>query len=447
MEHSAGINHMTKVACDPTAESMKKLLNYEELTNCMRCGFCLPACPTFRETGAEASSPRGRIALMKAAADGYMTGGTQLADQLNQCLGCRACEPACPSGVKYGQLLEQARDAIEEHAEHRFYIRWIRSVFFKYLFPQQNRMRWLGKLLKFYQKSGLQWLIRKTKLLAILPKEMREMEAVLPEASGSGVGLELGRYIPAKGEKIGTVGMFSGCIMDIMFMQTNINTVQLLSEAGFDVVIPENQTCCGALHAHSGERPLARGLAKRNIHAFRKADVDYIISNAGGCGALLKEYDHLVDDKDAVWFASRVKDISEVLVDLSPPVERGSIEETVTYQGSCHLQNGMGVKNQPKQLLKQIAGKHFVELVEADRCCGSAGIYNITQPEMAGSILNEKMDYVKNTQATTLVTSNPGCLLQMKAGIHRTGAGDKMRAVHLVDLLMEAKQSIESPKE
>lgn len=443
---SSSVNNMPELERNPAALRMKELVNYDELSNCMRCGFCLPACPTFRETGLEAASPRGRIALMKAAVDGYMHADESLKAQLDLCLGCRACEPACPSGVKYGELVEEAKEALEEHTKHPLWIEWIRALAFKHLFVNQKRMRALGGLIRFYQRSGLQFLTRKLGLLHILPAHLRQMEAILPEASSSGVALEMGTLIPAVGPKRGTVGMFSGCIMDILFLETNKNTVTLLAEAGFDVVIPPGQNCCGALHAHSGEVEDARKLAVNNVRAFREANVDFIVSNAGGCGAILKEYDHLlkheqaaVTQEDVQWFASRVRDVSEIFSEIAPLDDLGTLDERVTYQGSCHLQNVMKVKNQPRQLLQSIEGAAYVELHESDRCCGSAGIYNVVQPEMAGGILDEKMVFVKETQADTLVTSNPGCLLQMKNGIHKAGLEGQMRAVHLIDLLAEAR--------
>ncbi|WP_438447718.1 (Fe-S)-binding protein [Gorillibacterium sp. sgz5001074] len=445
---SGALKIMPELKRNPAAERMKELMNYDELQNCIRCGFCLPACPTYRETGLEAFSPRGRIALMKAAVDGHMHAGDELRKQLDLCLGCRACEPACPSGVQYGGLLESAKEAIEENTRHPAWIEWIRTAAFKHLFVNQKRMRLLGGLIRFYQKSGLQRLTRKLGLLRILPDHMRSMEAILPEASSSGVALELGTFIPAKGPKRGTAGMFSGCIMDILFLETNKNTVMLLSEAGYDVVIPPGQNCCGALHAHSGENEGARKLAVNNIRAFKEAQVDVIVSNAGGCGAMLKEYDHLlhhgkdgVTAEDAKWFSARVKDVSEVFLELAPLDDFGELDGSrVTYQGSCHLQNVMKVKNPPRQIIRGIRGVRYVELHESDRCCGSAGIYNVVQPEMAGGIIDEKMVHVKRTQADILVTSNPGCLLQMKHGIHKAGISGEMRAVHLVDLLAEARK-------
>lgn len=443
-------NSPEKKPLGPLAQTMKMQLNYDELTNCMRCGFCQAACPTFLETGLEAASPRGRIALMKAVVDGVMEPDQTFREQMDLCLGCRACEPVCPADVKYGHLLEETRDSLEQHVEHRWFIKAARKVAFKQLFPQPKRMKLLGKLLRTYQKSGLQKVAHGTGVMKLFPKNMRDMEAILPEASGNGIVETFGTRVPAKGKKIATVGMFRGCLMDVMFTETNKKTVQLLSEAGFDVIIPDTQNCCGALHAHAGEASQAKQLAKQNVRAFREAGVDYIASNAGGCGALLVEYDHLLHDEpeyaeDAKWFAERVKDISLLLL------ERGRLPEfaqpagatpdgkpfTITYQDSCHLRNVMRSSGAPRNLMNRVANVKFVELQGADRCCGSAGIYNIVQTEMANQILEHKMEHVKETNAHMLITSNPGCLLQMKLGIEREHMSDKMEAVHIVDFLYD----------
>ncbi|GEB30800.1 (Fe-S)-binding protein [Brevibacillus parabrevis] len=429
-------------------EALVKKLDYEELSNCMRCGFCQPACPTFRETGYEAASPRGRIALMKAVADGVMEPDKDFVDQMNLCLGCRACEPVCPAGVSYGQLIEQTREAIEDVQQHPWWVKAVRRLAFVHLFPEQKRLQQLGRLLRFYQRSGLQKAVRKLGLLFWLPRHLREMEAIMPEASARSLADEWqAAVIPAIGERKYRVGMFSGCIMDVLFQETNRNTVRLLAEAGCEVVIVPGQVCCGALHAHSGERGIARKLARINVAVFHEANVDMIISNAGGCGAMLKEYDHLLADdaemrEQADWFAARVKDISEVLGEQMDAQKWQSLPQRITYQSSCHLRNGMKVSNEPVQLVKNIPGATYVPLFEGERCCGSAGIYNLLQPEMASGLLDEKMGHVAKTQADILVTSNPGCLLQMKAGIHRAGLDGRMEAVHLVDLLARV-----SPKE
>ncbi|RAP75574.1 glycolate oxidase [Paenibacillus montanisoli] len=457
--------------CSELATTLKNALDYDHLTNCMRCGFCLPACPTFRETGIEAESPRGRIALMKAVADGLMDPDYAFETQMNHCLGCRACEPACPADVKYGQLLEQARDSVELHTKsHRWWVKLARRTAFDGMFPHQGRMRLLGGALRVYQQSGLRKLVRGSGLMRLFPKHMEQMERILPDASYRGVAEQIGSLHRAKGERVGTVGLFRGCIMDVLFTDTNKHTVELLNAAGFDVVIPETQNCCGALHAHSGEQAGAKALAKHNIQAFRAAGVDWIASNAGGCGALLVEYGHLLHDEpewaeSAAWFAKRSLDVSKLLVEhgrlqsaAAAAVAASQAQGTaagcggscgggisfasadkvrITYQDSCHLRNVMRSPEAPRKLMRSVANAEFVELYESDRCCGSAGIYNLTQPEMASQILDHKMDHVKRTEAHYLLTSNPGCLLQMKLGIEKHGMSGKMEAVHLVDFLHE----------
>jgi glycolate oxidase iron-sulfur subunit len=431
------------------AEKLKISLDYDQLTNCMRCGFCLPACPTFRETGVEAESPRGRIALMKASVDGLLTPDQAFAEQMDHCLGCRACEPACPADVKYGRLIEQARDAVEDHRDdHRWWVKVVRKAAFEGLFPHPRRMRLLGGALKLYQRTGLGQLIRSTGALKLLPAHLAEMERIMPAASGHGVIGRIGERHAAKGERIATVGLFRGCIMDILFTDTNVNTVELLTEAGFDVVIPDSQTCCGALHAHSGEQAQARQLAKRNLGAFRETGVDWIVSNAGGCGAMLQEYDHLLHEdpqwkESANWFAQRVVDVSGLLVEHGRiPAFRfpqaGQDEVRITYQDSCHLRNVMRSSDSPRRLMRQVDGVEYVEMAEADRCCGSAGIYNLTEPEMSANILSNKMEHARGTSAGIMLTSNPGCLLQMKLGIEREGLAGQMEAVHLVDFLHQS---------
>jgi glycolate oxidase iron-sulfur subunit len=443
-------------AGSPIAERMKLKLDYDELLNCMRCGFCQPSCPTFKETGLEAASPRGRIALMKAVVDGIMEPDDTFQEQMDLCLGCRACEPVCPADVKYGQLIEQTRDAIEDHKPRRWWVRQLRTAAFQKLFPYPERIRRLGGAIRFYQKSGLQSLARASGAMKLLSPHLRQMERIMPEASPEGVVERIGAHHPAKVAKVARVGMFRGCIMDMMFAGTNVNTVELLTELGFEVVIPETQTCCGALHAHSGELDQARALAERNLAAFKEADVDYIVSNAGGCGALLVEYGHLLHDaspdtaRDALWFAERVKDVSQLIMEkgnLSVFKERlqSAVQEdavTVTYQDSCHLRNVMRAGHAPRDVLGFVEGIAFRELKGADTCCGSAGIYNLLQPDMSNDILDHKMEHVKDTNAHVVLTSNPGCLLQIKAGIDRAGLNDRMEAKHIVDFVRDRMAKI-----
>ncbi|APT47567.1 (Fe-S)-binding protein [Bacillus safensis] len=425
-------------------QTFQQQMDEKELLNCMRCGFCLPSCPTYIESGQqETHSPRGRIALMKAVRDGVIEPDEDVEHSLNLCLGCRACEPVCPSGVKYGRLLEDARDIIQQHKKQSIPVKLVRRVVFKGLFPSQSRMRKAAGLLRFYQTSGLQTAARKTGMLKVLPPHLRLMEQALPKVPRQQKS-RLTEY-KAAGPARKRVAFFTGCLMDTVFSSTNEATIQLLQLAGCDVIVPPIQTCCGALHGHSGEKEQAKQLAKRNIEAFEEIDADAIVMNAGGCGAFLSDYDHLLcDDPDfqkrSEAFSKKITDISDILVELEfhRRMPLALPEQVITYQDSCHLRNGMGVQHAPRVLMKAIQGVSFKEMKDAGRCCGSAGIYNILQPKMSMQILDHKMTEATQTKAAAIVTSNPGCQLQMAAGIKRSGHSPSMRAVHLADLLLEA---------
>ncbi|MBS4189355.1 (Fe-S)-binding protein [Bacillus sp. FJAT-49705] len=423
----------------------KKRMDENKLLNCMRCGFCLPTCPTYIESGfQESHSPRGRIALMKAVVDGLIEPDEDFERSLNMCLGCRACEPVCPSGVNYGHMLEEARDIINQNKKHSFSANLVRNTVFKGLFPFQSRIRTLTSLLSIYQQSGIQKMVQKSGMLKLFPESLATMEKILPKVPNRKEMKQRPDHLEPLGVKKKKVAFFSGCLMDSMFMKTNDATMKLLQIAGCEIVIPKTQTCCGALHAHSGEKNDARELAKKNITAFEEADIDYIITNAGGCGAFLIDYDHLLKD-DSNWsdrakaFSKKLKDISSILVELDFHQKELTLpSQIITYQDSCHLRNVMKTATEPRMLLKAIQGSAYIEMKNADSCCGSAGIYNIVESEMSMKILDTKMVNVKEANAKTIVTANPGCLLQMKLGIEREGLTGNMRAVHIVDLLLEA---------
>lgn len=423
-------------------------MDQDELLNCMRCGFCLPSCPTYITSGfKESHSPRGRIALMKAVVDGLIEPDEDFEQSLNQCLGCRACEPVCPSGVNYGHLLEEARDIINQNKKHSLPVRTVRKAVFEGLFPHQHRMRTMTGLLGFYQRSGLQKVARTTGIMKLFPESLATMERVLPKVPKMKEMKNRPEFLPAVAPKTNRVAFFTGCLMDTMFLETNNATMKLLQLAGCEIVIPQNQNCCGALHGHSGEKDGSKELAKKNIQAFEDLNVDYIITNAGGCGAFLVDYDHLLKDElewrdRAKAFKDKIKDITQILyeVDFHKKVKLELPYQIVTYQDSCHLRNVMKTSAAPRVLLQAIEGIDYIEMKDADRCCGSAGIYNIVESEMSMQILDYKMEQTKATHASTVVTANPGCLLQMKLGIERESLSEKMRAVHIVDLLMEAVQ-------
>jgi glycolate oxidase iron-sulfur subunit len=430
---------------DMIQQQFKERMDEDELLNCMRCGFCLPSCPTYVESGfKESHSPRGRIALMKAVADGLIEPDEDVERSLELCLGCRACEPVCPSGVNYGHLLEEARDIINQNKKHSLPVRAVRKAVFEGLFPNQNRMIMAIGFLGFYQRSGLQSMMRKTHLINLLPDQLATMEKVLPKVPTMKEMKNRPTHLQPEGTSKKRVAFFSGCLMDTMFLDTNTATIKLLQVAGCEIVIPKNQACCGALHGHSGEKKQAKELAKRNIQAFEELKIDYIITNAGGCGAFLIDYDHLLKN-DPEWkdrakdFVNKLKDVSAVLVELDFHKRNLKLPaQVVTYQDSCHLRNVMKTSIEPRLLLQAVEGIDFQEMKDADRCCGSAGIYNIVESEMSMQILDHKMEQAKATYATTIVTANPGCLLQMKLGIEREGLSDRVRALHIVDLLLEA---------
>ncbi|MED3393576.1 (Fe-S)-binding protein [Bacillus wiedmannii] len=437
---------MTTLNKENIQKEFKERLSEDELLNCMRCGFCLPTCPTYIQSGyKESHSPRGRIALMKAVVDGLIEPDEDVENTLNVCLGCRACEPVCPSGVNYGHLLEEARDIINQNKKFSVPVRAVRKVVFEGLFPHQNRMRTLTGLIGFYQRSGLQTLTHKMGIMKLFPETLATMDLVLPKLPKMKAMKDRPAFLPAESTKKKQVAFFTGCLMDTMFLETNNATMKLLQLASCDIVIPKTQSCCGALHGHAGEKSGAKELAKRNIKAFEDLNIDYIITNAGGCGAYLVDYDHLLKD-DPQWaerakqFVSKIKDITAILVELDFH-KRNDLRlpsQIITYQDSCHLRNVMRTSSEPRMLLEAIQGATYREMKDADRCCGSAGIYNIVHSELSMEFLDYKMDRVHETEAATIVTANPGCLLQMKLGIEREGISHKMRGIHIVDLLLEA---------
>jgi glycolate oxidase iron-sulfur subunit len=423
-------------------------MDEKELLNCMRCGFCLPSCPTYIETNKnEAASPRGRIALMKGVVDGQIEPDEEVERQLHLCLGCRACEPVCPAGVKYGHLLEEARDIIEQNKKHSLPVKVLRRAVFHHFFPYPERIRGVTGLLSLYQRSGLQTAVRKTGVLKLFPGNLFEMENILPVVPERKKMKSRPRHIMPEGERKKRVAFFSGCLMDTMFLPTNDATIRLLQLAGCEVFIPEEQCCCGALHGHSGEKDMAKELAKRNIEAFESLEVDAIVTNAGGCGAFLFEYDHMLRDEPewadrAAAFSSKLMDLSAILIELGFHKQKLSLSnEKLTYQDSCHLRNVTGTSAQPRMLLQAIQGCEYKEMKDADRCCGSAGIYNLVEQEMSMQILDHKMENASKSEATIIVTANPGCLLQMKLGIQRQGMENRVRAVHIADLLVEAYEA------
>jgi glycolate oxidase iron-sulfur subunit len=423
-------------------EELRRELKYDKTQACVQCGYCLPACPTYVTMGKETHSPRGRINLVKMVGEGRITDLSVLEEPLDLCLGCRACETVCPTGVEYGSILEAGRAAIARRKKRSFSERLLRNMVFKRLFPSRTMMNLAGNGLWLYEKSGVRKAAKKMGLLNRLPAHLAEFEAIMPPAVSPGERSRLPKFTAAKGEKKYTVAFFSGCVMDAIFRKINMLSIRLLSEVGCDVIVLEHQTCCGALHAHAGEIEEAATLARRNIAAFENSGVDFVVHNAGGCGASLVEYDHLLHE-EPVWadrakhFASMIRDISQVISLCGGITERSEMPETVTYQRSCHMTNVQKVVAEPLQLIKGLQGVELIEMQDADMCCGSAGIYNIVHYEVSMDVLDLKMKHTKETKAATIITTNPGCLLQMQLGIEREHLQGRMRAVHLVEFLAE----------
>jgi len=408
-------------------------LDLPELYQCVHCGLCLNQCPTYRALRLEPESPRGRIHLVKAAAEGRIDLTERFKDHLYLCLLCRACETACPSGVQYGRIAETAREQLGPPGTPL--ARSVLNFVFTQLLPYPNRLKLAARFLRLYQRSGLQLLTR-----SLLPKKLREMDSMLPSIPQNFFEPKA-HMLSAIGERRARVAMLNGCVMPLLFGDVNEATVRVLRRNGCDVIFPTNQICCGALNTHNGESVAAKAMARQNIDAFLAADIDAIIVNAAGCGAAMKEYGYLLRD-DATYaerakrFGSLVKDASEFLADLGLVGKLAPLEMSVTYQDPCHLAHGQRVRSQPRMLLQSIPRIKFTEADGSDRCCGSAGIYNITHPGMSQHLLKEKMQSIAQTNAQAVVAPNPGCMLQLRYGAQQYGPSVKV--YHLMDLLDRA---------
>jgi glycolate oxidase iron-sulfur subunit len=401
------------------------------IRDCVHCGFCLTACPTYLETGNELDSPRGRIYLMKSAIEGRIPMGEALVKHLDLCLGCLACETACPSGVDYSQLIESSRSQIERRYRRPFSERLYRSLLFS-IFPYPKRLRPLLPFLFLYQAAGIRRLIQSSGILHKLSEKLAHMEGMLPEVK-SVFPSPLPNLTPAKGKRRFRVVLLTGCVQSVLFPETNEATVRVLAENGCDVVIPRGQGCCGALSLHSGRLSESRDFARSNIEIFENSDVDAIIVNSAGCGSTMKEYGELLNSSRAEEFGKKVKDIMEFLADIGIQGELKDLKLRVTYQDACHIAHAQRIKTHPRKIIKQIPGIEFVELPESEICCGSAGIYNLVEPEMSEKLLKRKISKLKETGAQVLVAGNPGCLLQIGMGIRRYGLN--IKTAHTVELL------------
>jgi glycolate oxidase iron-sulfur subunit len=412
---------------------------YKDYSRCVHCGLCSNHCPTYRLWGREADSPRGRIKQMSLVDQGRLELGETFVTHIDRCLNCRACETACPSGVEYGKLLELARAQIEQKYKRPLASRIARDVVYRRLLPYPQRIALAARLLKFYQRSGIAAIARATGILRLLG--LHEREQLMPKIDSDFFFGELGKTFPARGSRRARVALFAGCVAQVTFSELNRATIRVLQANGCEVVVPGAQVCCGALAAHAGVRDVARSLARKNQAAFPVEDYDAIITNAAGCGSTLKEYTHLFAGEDAahaqaVQFTAKVRDVSEFLAELGLVAPLRAVPLRVTYQDSCHLCHGQKVREAPRKLIRAVPGVELVEMQLSEQCCGSAGVYNVTETKASLDLLALKMEYAAQTKAQAIVTGNPGCILQLRAGaaMHRTG----QEVLHVVELLDRA---------
>ena len=412
---------------------------WELYSTCVHCGLCLQQCPTYRVLGTEMDSPRGRIYQVLLADAGRLPIGDSFVTHIDRCLGCLACQTACPSGVEYGHIVERARAQIEQHYRRPWLARRLRDfVYGKLLMDYAKLARWARRL-RWYQRSWIGRAVRGAGLLKLFG--VADLEALAPRVSDAFTFDDLGKVFPAEGERRGRVALLAGCVGSVAFDALNRATIRVLEKNGIEVVVPAGQGCCGALHAHAGRREEARALARKNLSAFLAcAGCDAIVTNSAGCGSTMKDYaDLLAEDpaqRDAARrFVAQVKDVTEYLaaIGLRPPAKR--LSATVTYQDPCHLAHAQKVRSAPRALLAA-AGMDLVEMQHPDFCCGSAGAYNVVEPELARQILAAKMDDVAATGAAVLATANTGCMLQLRAGVAQRGL--KMDVKHVLEVLDDA---------
>lgn len=406
------------------------------VNDCVHCGFCLSACPTYVVTGNELDSPRGRIYLIKSALEERIPLSEPMVDHLDKCLGCLACETACPSGVKYRFLIENARSQINRRYDRSRKERIFGNLIFRIL-PYPSRLKITLPFIYLYNKSGLRNLVESGTLGRVIPSAVSDLSRMLPRVR-SMIPRKFPEKISAKGTTRHKVALLRGCVQDAWFSDVNHATVSVLTKNGCEVYIPENQGCCGALSVHSGRLDEGRKFAKKIIDEFISLDVDVIIINSAGCGSSVKDYSGLFEDdpvyaRKAEIVSRKTKDVMEFLHEIGLESDLKRVDMDITYQDACHIAHGQGIRNAPRELLRQIPGVNLIEMHEADHCCGSAGIYNLVQPEMSAQILNRKMENIKQTGAKYIAAANPGCLIQIQKGIRDGGLG--IETVHPVEIL------------
>jgi glycolate oxidase iron-sulfur subunit len=416
-------------------------MDYVKLINCMRCGMCLPSCPTYKETFLETASPRGRVALVRKVQEGELDQSERLLEYLSLCLDCQACASACPCGVNAGELVAEFTCERKESQGLGF----MEELILRKLVPHPDRLESSMAPMRLYQRAGLQKLVRKLGVLKMFPPMLSRMEGLLPELPNRPLRQAIQEVTPAVGEERGTVGFFLGCVMSLIFSEASRATINLLANLGYRVITPRNQVCCGAPNMLGGDLEGLQEAARTNVEIFGGHQLDFIVTDCGGCGAELKKYGHhLHDDAAAAGFSDKVRDISQVLAlhadELAPRMK--PVDLTVTWHDPCHIAHCQGIRREPRELLQLVPGLQYAELSEADACCGSAGTYNIAKPAMSDRILRRKLDNIAASGAQVLVTSNPGCLLQLKKGLGEHLPGVKI--MHLTELLA-ASMELQAP--
>jgi glycolate oxidase iron-sulfur subunit len=416
-------------------------MSVEGVNQCVHCGLCLAYCPTFSELGTEMDSPRGRIFLIKALAEGRIGLSESTARHLSLCLDCRACETVCPAGVPYGRLIEAAKAEIEHRRPGGAARRLFRWVNLGLLLRRPALLRLAAAGLRLYQASGLQALARRSGLVRLLPGTLPAFEALAPVMPSAAERAPLAALTPAEGPRRARVALLTGCVQSVVFGAHNRATARVLARNGVEVVAPAGQGCCGALNAHGGDHAGALELARQTVDTFERERVDAVIVNTSGCGAHLKAYGTLLENDPAYAerarrFAATVQDVSEFLAREPLRGPLSPVALTVAYHDPCHVVHGQKIRQQPRALLAQVPGLRVVPLAESDWCCGSAGIYNLTEPEMAERLLRRKVDHVLASGAEALVTANPGCILQIEKGLRERGA--RVPVLHIVELLDRA---------
>lgn len=423
----------------------KYLPNDEVLTQCMHCGMCLATCPTYEMTKMERSSPRGRIKLIKSVAEGNLDLSNLFAEEMNFCLDCQACETACPAGVQYGKMVESARVVIEQSNVDTSQInKLVKKFMLNSVVAKHYRLKLFARLLYIYQNTAVRKWILKGLSSFNKTKKYVEIESLTPSISkkfSSEIIAE--KEYPENPAKY-KIAFSTGCIMDVAFADINIDTIEVLKKYDCEIVTPKNQVCCGSLHAHNGQIDKAKELAKKNLEVFSTHQYDFLVSNSAGCGAFMKEYSHLFKDdpkyaEKAKQFSNRVKDITEFLAAIEPNPLLSSLNDKVTYHDACHLCHSQKITEEPRKVLRRIPDLEIINLEESQWCCGSAGIYNVTQHDDAEKILERKMQNLKETGADIVVAGNPGCIGQLKYGIKKYGLN--MEVIHTVSLVKKSMNS------